>query len=102
MLKPICVKCQRFYRAKKNGYRFIEGMPIAGNERPKPGTAEPGQWEPYKLWVGDLYECGGCGNQLVTGVAREPLAEHYMPDFAEKVALEVARRGEPLVQVNDC
>jgi hypothetical protein len=94
-MKPICLKCQRFYRAKKNGYAFIEGMPLGAS---LPGTEYPEGWVPYKLWVGDLWVCQGCGHELVAGVARLPRGEHYEPDFEEKVK----SYGRPLVQINDC
>ena len=99
-MKPICVKCQRFYRPKKNGFYFIEGMPEGTLElgRPiEPGTVEPERWKPYKLWVGDLWECRGCGHQTIAGVSHRPLREHYEPDFAEQV-----KRLGATYQVNDC
>ena len=95
-MKPICVKCQRFYRAKKNGFYFIEGMP--NQTGALPGTSEPEKWQPYKVWVGDLWECHGCGHELISGTGRGPLAEHYQPDFAATVA----RVGADQLQVNDC
>jgi hypothetical protein len=94
-MKPICVACRRFYRPLKNGVWFLEGMPKDNSAYP--GTIEPEMWSPYKLWRGDLWRCEGCGHQTISGVAREPLREHYMPDFAE-----VVRRLEPILQVNDC
>ena len=95
-MKPVCLPCQRFYRVKRNGYYFIEGMPsIYGAP---PGTAVPEAWQPYKLWVGDLWECMGCGHQTVAGVPPHPIAEHYQPDFEQKVI----SHGGPLVQINDC
>lgn len=63
-------------------------------------TFEPGNlagWESYKLWVGDLWECRGCGHLLISGVAREPLAEHYQPGYAERVVREGV-----LIRVDDC
>lgn len=96
-MKPICVKCQRFYRPKKTGFRFVEGMPT--HPRALPGRdAEPERWKPYKLWVGDLWECEGCGSQIVSGFAGSPYAEHYQPDFAGRLAA----LGEDHLQVNDC
>lgn len=95
MPKPICVPCQRFYRPAKNGFTFIEGMPTINHA--KPGTAQPEAWKPYKLWVGDLWECEGCKTQIVVGVPSQPIAEHFQEHFA----LEVIRRGAKL-QVNDC
>lgn len=95
-MKPICVPCQRFFRPKKNGFSFIEGMPV-GNARAEPGTSDPDSWKPYKLWMGDLWECHGCGTNIVVGVAGSPLAEHYQTDFTSHVA-----SFGPKLQVNDC
>lgn len=94
-LKPICVRCQRFYRPKKNAVFFIEGMPI-GNGVP-PGTEFPDLWRPYKLWQGDLWECHGCGHELISGVGYRPISEQYYPQFNEDVKAYC-----PMMQVNDC
>jgi hypothetical protein len=94
-MKPICVRCQRFYRVKKNGFVFCEMMPKGGFERALPGTQEPDRWTPYKVWAGDLWRCEGCDHYLVVGVARAPLSEHYMPDFNDELA-------RALLLVNDC
>jgi len=95
-MKPVCVKCQRFFRMKKSGFYFIEGMPREG--RPEPGTAEPEKWQPYKVWSGDRWECEGCGATIISGTGREAIAEHYQPDFSERVA----RLNAAQLQVNDC
>lgn len=97
MLKPICVPCQRFFKVKKNGFYFIEGMPAPGIRHAVPGTEAPEQWKPYKMWAGDLYECDGCGAQIVSGAGLHPIAEHYQPDFAEQV-----EKFDAELQVNDC
>ena len=80
-MRPICIKCQRFFRCKKNDYWFTEGA------RPSfsvmPGNAEPEKWFPYKVWAGDLYECPECKTQIISGFAREPLSESYKPDFED-------------------
>jgi hypothetical protein len=94
-MKPICVPCQRFYRCVKVGYKFLEGMPKEGN--PEPGTMEPDQWAPYKLWTGDKWRCEDCGTEIVVGFGREPIAEHYQEGFKDAVA----RHGADF-QVNDC
>ena len=94
-MKPACVKCQCFYRPKKNGFTFIEGMPITADA--KRGTAEPENWKPYKLWRGDLWECPECGHEIISGVAASPMREHYQPDFAE-----VAKTFGAELQINDC
>lgn len=94
-MKPICVPCQRFYRPFRNGVRFVEGMPVA--DRAISGTTHPEQWKPYKLWLGDHWRCDGCGNTIIVGVAREPLAEHFQPNFLRECEDQGAE-----IQVNDC
>lgn len=93
-MKPICVPCQRFYRPKENDFAFVEGMPTHGA---KPGHEEADKWRPYKLWLGDLWECKGCGAQIVVGTGQQPVSEHYKPDFASRVENFGAK-----LQVNDC
>lgn len=98
-MKPICVKCQRFYRPAKNGFYFIEGMPKGGDvQHPMPGTAQAEEWTPYKVWAGDKWECKGCGHELVVGVIGGPIAEHYQPEFKDVVE----RLDASQLQVNDC
>ena len=100
MLKPICVPCQRFYRMKKSGHYFIEGMPQPSRSRESPippGTEAPENWKPYKLWAGDLWECQGCGHQIISGSGAAPIAEHYQPNFD----ITVVELGATY-QVNDC
>lgn len=93
-MKPICVKCHRFYRPKKTGLYFIEGMPDDGA---KPGLAEPEKWKPYKLWSGDMWACPDCGAEIISGVGRDRIAEHYEPEFSA-----TAQRLHADFQVNDC
>ncbi len=95
MPKPICVPCGRFYRCKKNDFPFVESMPV-GLSRPESGKDADG-WKPYKLWNGDLWECQGCGHQIIVGHAKLPESEHYMANFAERVR----NRGVTL-HINDC
>lgn len=84
--KPVCVKCGLFFRVKKNGAPFIESMPSFGEA-----------WVPYKLWMGDLWECRGCGAQIIVGMGINPIAEHYQPDFKAQV-----EKYTPIVKVDDC
>lgn len=95
-MKPICIPCQRFFRPAKNGFYFIEGMPTVNEAAP--GNSEPEKWQPYKVWVGDVWECHGCGARIISGVGREPIAEHYQPDFPDRVSA----LGADQFQVNDC
>ncbi len=88
-MKPICVKCQKFYKPKKNGFRFTEMMPVNGPDW------DQGTWRPYKVWDGDLWECKGCGHEIVVGCGLEALSEHYMPDFHDYQKMSQ-------LEVNDC
>ena len=94
-MKPICVPCQRFFRAKKNGFYFLEGMPT---DNAKPGNSEPEKWSPYKLWAADLWECEGCGKTILSGFGHNPIAEHFQENFTELVT----KLGADQFQVNDC
>lgn len=94
-MKPICVRCQRFYRPKKTGLAFIEAMPK--QNKAEPGTSQPELWKPYKLWRGDLWECQGCGHQAISGVGWAPVSEHYLPEFTDKCTAYNAE-----IQINDC
>lgn len=99
ILKPVCVRCQCFYRPEKNGFPFIEGMPNGtafSNEEIR-GIRYPDAWEPYKLWIGDLWKCPDCDHEIVVGVASRPVAEHYEERFSNAVT----KLGATL-QVNDC
>lgn len=96
MLKPICVPCQRFFRPAKNGFPVIEGMPKGNGV--KPGTEMADQWEPYKLWMGDLWSCPGCNANIVIGIiSHQPISEHYQYDFKDTV-----EKLNATFQVNDC
>lgn len=104
MPKPMCVRCQCFYRPKKNGVGVVEGMPvqIRGEEKVREnedirGRRRPEAWSPYKLWVADLWECPDCGHELIVGWASAPVSEHYKPEFKAEI---MARR--PVLLVNDC
>ena len=86
-MKPICAKCQVFFRPKLNGVSFLEGMP--NNNR--------SEWSPYKLWIGDLWECPTCQAEIIHGVGGRPISEHYEENFKDLV-----KKCEPILQVNDC
>jgi hypothetical protein len=101
-LKPICVPCQRFFRVERNGYRFTEGMPNGqwpmGMGPTPPGKEHDEYWQPYKIWQGDLWRCEGCGAEIISGVAAEPVGERHMVHFDD-----VRREGGyDQLQVNDC
>ena len=84
MPKMACVKCQSFYHVKKNSVVVNEQMPV--ETAAEPGTIDPTAWEPYKVWVADLYECRECGHQVISGFGAEPTAEHFQKRFAEELA----------------
>lgn len=95
MMKPICAPCRRFFRPKKNGVFFIEGAPTYNNA--PVGLGEPESWGPYKLWMGDLWECPDCHAEIIVGAGLGPVAERYMPQFDELV-----KKYKPIYQINDC
>lgn len=96
-MKPICVPCHRFFRMKKSGVYFTEGMPV-GPDRAEPGTTDPDKWKPYKIWSGDRWQCDGCGAVIISGCGLQPVSEHYQPDFAHYMQSLKADQ----FQVNDC
>jgi hypothetical protein len=95
MPKPICVKCQRFYRPQRNAVPVIEGMPT--HNLALPGTREPQSWRPYKIWSADQWHCEGCGHEIVVGFGLNPRAIQHEQGF--KLVLD--KLVEPIV-VNDC
>jgi hypothetical protein len=79
-MRPICVVCHRFFKPIRNGFYFIEGMPLM--EHPDSRNAK--DWKPYKLWSGDVWECPGCQATIIVGTGKNPIAEHYQDDFHRK------------------
>lgn len=80
----VCVPCGVFFKVEKNGVSFVEGF-------------GDGQRRPYKLWMGDRYECPRCGTQVIAGLGLNPVAEHYQKEFADWQA-----RLQPSLFVDDC
>ena len=93
MPKPICVKCKRFFKPAWNGVVALEQMPL--QQRAEPGTGDEGLWTPMKIWQADLLRCAGCGDEIIVGFGRRPIAEHYEDRFAR--ALDFVTHT-----VNDC
>lgn len=86
MISPVCLPCRKMFGKKKNGVPLEEGMPRAG-----------GEWGSYKLWMGDLWQCEGCGAEIVVGFGLAPVAEHYQANYPEMLA----RFGNP-PRIDDC
>lgn len=84
-MKPVCVDCQLFYQPEKNGFPFEEGM------------QGDGEWQSYKLWLGDKWKCRGCGSEIIVGTGANPVSHHFMPDYGEMVNLL-----QPAFRVDDC
>ena len=99
-MNPVCVECQLLYRMKKSGFYFIEGMPKNGVTADQLfyGPTNNDCWQPYKVWVGDLWQCRGCGSQIISGVAQAPVSDQYKDDFAEVIEYTRAHR----LMVKDC
>jgi hypothetical protein len=62
---------------------FTEGRPLRSPDQGR-DALEPVAWAPYKLWVGDLWKCPSCGAEILIGMARQPIDEHFTPTFAER------------------
>jgi hypothetical protein len=99
MPKPACVRCQCFYRPKTNGVSVEERMPVRPDflppEQEMRGRRFPEHWQPYKVWMADLWECPDCGHQLVAGYGGRPIAEDWESSFE-------AERALATVTINDC
>lgn len=66
VMKPVCLKCRKMLRVKRNGVCIEEGRPIGRplkEGKPDPDVEE--SWAPYKLWMGDVWECLTCGLEVV-------------------------------------
>ena|SRR3989442_5487144 len=80
----VCVPCAVFFKVEKNAVAFEEGM-------------GDGRGRPYKLWFADRYQCPQCGTQVLAGLNKEPVAEHYQKDYADwRAAIR------PSLFVDDC
>ena len=80
----VCVPCAVFFKVERNGVVFEEGF-------------GDGARRPYKLWMADRYECPKCGTQVIAGLGRERVAEHYEKDYAAW-----CERLQPSLFVDDC
>jgi hypothetical protein len=89
MPRPVCVLCNRFFKTASTGRYVLEQVP-----------GGPNAWVPYKLWSADVLRCSGCGKQIVTGFGREPIAEHFDPDFQNTLAR--IKASSEVIIVNDC
>lgn len=78
-MRPICVNCHRFFTPQKNGFYFIEGMEKVNGALA--GIQEPEKWDPYKIWSGDLWQCPGCGSEIIVGTGANALAHWHDDDF---------------------
>jgi predicted RNA-binding Zn-ribbon protein involved in translation (DUF1610 family) len=76
-VEPTCVSCEEFLRPRKNEVYVLETM---DDDRP------------YRIWCADLWECPGCGVQIIKGYGQQPIAEHYQEDFNTWVQRLVTHR----------
>jgi hypothetical protein len=99
-LAPICVACHTFYDRIKSGVAVEEGMPV--EDAPDRHLRHLPGWQPYKLWMGDLWECPNCNQQIVVGTGHNRIAEHYEPNYEQTVERFVVASGRDLIVVDDC
>lgn len=82
MTGKICWPCRREMNPKTNGVYVVE---LA--------ESVPG---PYKVWVGDLWGCAGCGAEVALDFSK-PIAEHWQRDFG--AILSSARNSDRYIEV---
>ena len=80
----VCVPCRMFFKIERNGVTFEEGF-------------GDGQQRSYKLWMADLYRCPACNTQVIAGLGRNRVAEHYESTYAEW-----KEKLQPMLFVDDC
>jgi predicted RNA-binding Zn-ribbon protein involved in translation (DUF1610 family) len=68
----VCTRCERAMEPSKNG---LSVEMLSGGLRGQPA-------ESYYKIQGDAYVCPGCGFEIVTRFAKEPLAQAYEPHYA--------------------
>ena len=96
-MKPICAKCKVFFRPETNGVAFEEGAPKSGAPHCNGKPANPDDWGPYKLWMGDLWKCRGCGAEIIVGTGQKPVAMRHETNYAADCAALA-----PILRVDDC
>jgi hypothetical protein len=96
-MKPICVKCRLFFKPERNGVAFEEGAPKPHAPMNNGRPTNPDHWESYKLWMGDLWKCRGCGAEIIVGASRSPVSVRHMPNYASE-----REACQPIVRVDDC
>jgi hypothetical protein len=62
-----CIKCSKWSRCRKTGVFVTE-------------TYDDGV-TPYQIWMADIHECPGCGQQFVAGFGVQPVCIQHEPDF---------------------
>ena len=64
----LCTKCSVKFKPCRSGVSVVEMF-----GRPP---------QPYKIWDADLWQCPGCGTQIVAGFA-SAATEHYEQNFPD-------------------
>ena len=73
-MREVCVPCKIEMRVDEVGVAVLEMATFSGRVGP------------YKLWIADMMKCPRCGHQAVTRFADFPIAEHYQPNFEQRLA----------------
>ena len=71
MHKLVCVSCQVEYVIEKSGATCVDMF----NLPPRP----------YQMYNCDAWKCPGCGHIVLAGFANLPYAQHFEPDFQERL-----------------
>ena len=67
---PICVDCSLEMRPKHNGVT-LEEMADFGS---------------YRLVQADVWACPNCGFEVISGIGKKPVAEHFQDGYNKRVA----------------
>lgn len=69
--RPVCVKCQREMECLKNEVGVVD-------------THKNHDYD--ELWLADMWECKKCGNEIVMGFGRAPIADATLEKYQEWIA----------------
>ena len=65
-MRPVCIPCRREMKPSHTGAVLQENVDEGGR--------------PYKIWSVDIFKCPGCGTEVASGFANNPLWTTYAKD----------------------
>lgn len=85
-MRPICVKCEVPMKSEHTGAIVVE---LFGKNAAI-----------YRMWRGDTWRCPVCGQEIVSGFADKPFAEHFAHNCPEVLQAKKAI-GSPIIYMNE-